>query len=75
MSFGPRIPNNSATPAPVVEKLAAPEFQTPGDPNSARKTAASGRSQLRVNRAPSAGLSIPASGGAGGAAGLNIPRL
>ena len=71
MSFTPKIPDNKATPAPVVEKVDPARFETPGDHQSARKSATSGRNALRVTRTPNAGLGLPGAGGTG----LNIPRL
>lgn len=74
MSFTPKVDAPKATPAPVIEKVQPARFETPGDPDSARKSAATGRSALRVNRSANTGLNLPdASTGAGG--GLSIPRL
>lgn len=65
MSFAPKISDNKATPAPVIEKVDPAKFETPGDQGNARKTASTGRAALRIDRTP--GLTTPTS------TGLQIP--
>ena len=66
MSFSPKIPNNQQTPAPVIAKVEPAAFQTPGDSKSARGSASTGRSALRIDLAP--GLTVPGRG-----TGLQVP--
>ena len=61
MSFAPKIPDNKATPAPVIEKVAPARFETPGDKDNARRSASTGRSALRItpNTPSTTGVQVP----------------